>query len=398
MVSVSEAIKLILTHVPQLPAVKVPIAQALGLRLAETLYAPMSIPPFDQSAMDGYAFRFADLELHGSLKVAGEVAAGDFIFQDLEEGTAVRIFTGAAVPKKADTVVVQEKARVINKRLYINDPDLVQGANIRYRGTQALKNAPVIEEKTRLRAGAIGYLAMLGITEVWVYAPPRISIIITGKELVPPGTELQPGQVYESNSFSLVAALNELYLKPLWVEQVEDNEAKITQLIARAISESDMVIITGGVSVGDYDYVPRALEACKVQMLFNKVSQKPGKPFCAGISNNCMLFGLPGNPGSVFTCFNRYIVPAIYLSMNLPYNFEGQPYLLKGNYQKKAGITMLLRGKLSDIVHVIPIKNQASYLMDSFVTADCIIEFEENKTHFEEGDMVRIHFLLRTMV
>lgn len=394
MISVNEAIAIVLTHAGQLPPQKAALsANALRCALAQEIYANTDIPPFDQSAMDGYAFRFSDWDKKKPLTIAGEIPAGDAITHDLPPNTAIRIYTGAPVPNGADTVVMQEKVTLLDdgQQLIFSDDLLTKGANIRPRGSQIQQGSVALQNGQLLTAGAIGYLAMLGIAEVWITPRPKITLLITGNELTPPGFPLKHGQVYECNSFSLTAALQEIHLQPQAIYKAEDDEQQIATLIQEAAHQSDIIILTGGVSVGNYDFVPRALAACGAQTLFHKVKQKPGKPLYFGKINNTLVFGLPGNPAAVLTGFYRYILPAIKKMMGLPLPSDPLTYRLASDYPKKPGLTFLLKGKILSKDEVLPLPNQLSYLMDSFAQADCLIELEEAKADYQKGDTVKIH-------
>ena len=393
MISVNEAIAILLSHASTLQPQKVALPDALQCTLAQDICANTDIPPFDQSAMDGYAFRFGDWDRQTPLSIGGEIPAGEAMLHDLPPHTAIRIFTGAPIPNGADTVVMQEKVALLDngQQLLISDDLLTQGSNIRPRGSQIQQGSIALQNGQRLTAGAIGYLAMLGIAELWIHPRPRITLLITGNELTNPGFPLKHGQVYECNSFSLTAALQEIHLQPQAVYKAEDDQQQIATLIQEAAHQSDMIILTGGVSVGNYDFVPRSLAACGAQTLFHKVKQKPGKPLYFGKINNTLVFGLPGNPAAVLTGFYRYILPAIHRMMHRPPASDALTYRLAGDYPKKPGLTLLLKGKILNKDEVLPLSNQLSYLMDSFTQADCLIELEETKANYQKGDEVTVH-------
>ncbi|OWY16782.1 molybdopterin molybdenumtransferase MoeA [Sphingobacteriales bacterium UPWRP_1] len=393
MISVAEAIQIVLTHSGKLQPVNMALPDVPDLILGENVVSDADIPPFDQSAMDGYAIRFADLEIFDQLQINGEAPAGNPTLPPLSAGFAARIFTGAPVPPNADTVVMQEKVTVNGSFLFVADPLLKQGANIRLKGSQCKQGAMVLPAGVPLTAGAVGFLAMIGRQQVLVQPPPRIAILVTGKELATPGQPLLPGQVYDCNSYSLQAALKNMHLPAPTLHKLPDDLAQITVCLTQTLPLCDIVLLTGGVSVGDYDLVPQALKQCGVEIMFHKVKQKPGKPLLLGKKNGCLVFGLPGNPASVFTCFYRYVVPAIQQMMGLPVYPNGHSRQLATEWQKKPGLTVLLKGKINAAGKAEPLSNQESYLMDSFAQADCLIELPEEQTRFEAGQMVKVHFL-----
>jgi len=309
MISTEEAKKRIAENSIQLNSCIVPLDKAAGLILIKDIYAPINIPAFPQSGMDGYAIAFTS---RGKpIVMAGEQAAGSNLHSNVKPGTAIRIFTGAVVPDGADTVVIQEKSKVIDGLLKIEDDQLKQGDNVRMPGSEIAKDALALPAGTKLSPAAIGFLAGMGIAMVEVIPFPRVSIIVTGNELQNPGTSPEHGKVYESNSFALLAALKQIYINDVPVYQSADDVDTLTRILNEALSKSDMVLMTGGVSVGDYDFTVKVSENCGVQKIFHKIRQKPGKPVFFGKKENVLFFGLPGNPASVLTCFYEYVIMAL---------------------------------------------------------------------------------------
>jgi molybdopterin molybdotransferase len=393
MITVTEAKKRITENTGLLPVVAVPLGESGGMILAQDIRSELDVPPFDQSAMDGYAFRFDDLAGGQPLRVVGAIPAGVQTHQPLLAGEAMRIFTGAPVPEDADTVVMQEHVTAVGDQIRIEDPPLKQGGNVRPRGSQTQKGQVALQAGAKLTPAAIGFLAGLGVETVNMWAKPRVCLLITGNELAPPGSPLQPGQVYESNSFALAAALRELHIQPALVFRSDDNEARITEYLKTGIQACDLVLVTGGISVGDHDLVKKSLENCLVETIFYKVKQKPGKPLYFGRKANTLLFGLPGNPASVLTCFYEYVVPAIQkMTGKTDPAPSGLTRVLAEDFGKKAGLTYFLKGKL-DGESVIPLGAQESYRMNSFADADCLIVLEENKSEYRKGEIVEVHLL-----
>ncbi len=393
MISVSQAKALILNHTSLLEAVVTDLYEANGLVIGEDLYSQVDVPPFDQSAMDGYGFHFSDLNNTQTLKLEGEIPAGVFYPHAIPSHTAIRIYTGAAVPENCDTIVMQEKVEIKNDQVVIKDPHVKKGLNIRLKGTQTKKGELAMQKGLKLSAGAIGYLAGLGFQAVAAHPKPNVCIINTGKELTKPGHPLEPGKVYECNSYSLNAALNDLHIQAQSSFMVDDNEAATIQLISENIGNCDVMILSGGVSVGDYDYVASSLAACGVETIFHKVKQKPGKPMYFGKKGKTLMFGLPGNPAALLTCYYAYIVPAIKKMMGQE-SEESKTVMmpLSEGFVKKSGLTYLLKGKVFG-KEVSPLNSQESYLMNSFAAADCIIHLEEEKTDYKKGELVEVHFI-----
>ncbi len=393
MISVSEAKKRIAENTILLEPVWVPLYDATGFILAEDLYSPVDMPSFDQSAMDGYGIRFDDLKERKALIISGEIPAGVFPTSTLLQHTAVRIFTGAPVPEGCDTVIMQENVRVQNGHLLINDSKVEKGLNIRKRGSQSLKGSLALKAGSRISPGAAGFLAGLGFDTISVFRPPKVCIINTGKELMKPGQILEPGKVYESNSYSLMAALAEMNIGSVKAWMADDDEVEISNLIKRNLPECDVMVVSGGVSVGDYDFVTKAFDNCGVQCIFHKVKQKPGKPIYFGKYKNTLVFGLPGNPAAALTCFYEYLKPALKKLMGFDRIGEAKMELpLGASFNKKEGLTYFIKGRIAHN-EVFPLPSQESYLMNSFAIADCIIQLDENETEFKKGDQVEVHLL-----
>lgn len=393
MVSVTEAKQLIAANSTYTETTTVSLKAAAGLVLAADIVASADIPAYPQSSMDGYAFRYADWRQDAPLEIQGEMAAGSSTPIELRAGQAARIFTGAPVPAGADTVAMQEKTTVQQHSLYITDDQLQKGNHVRPAGSEIAAGATALKSGSLLTPAAIGFLAGIGITEVQVYKRPRISILVTGNELQPPGRPLAYGQVYESNSYALTAVLQQLGFAEVQVAQVADNFDAVQQTIGQLLEQSTVLLITGGVSVGDYDFVAKALAANGVETLFHRVKQKPGKPLYFGKKQQQWVFGLPGNPSSVLTCFYEYVLPALDQMLHKPQRgLPVQTALLSQNCSKKAGLTHFLKAQYANGT-VTPLDAQESYRMRSFALANCLICLGENDTSFNKGDTVTIHVL-----
>ena len=391
MISVAEAKKIVSDNVQALVPVSMSLEQAAGLTLAEDIFASSDIPAFPQSSMDGYAIAFDDYP-NKNLNIIGEIAAGSNDFQTISPGNAVRIFTGAAVPSGADTVVMQEKVKTGNGILLIEDEKLQRGTNVRPKGSEIKAGALALEKDTVLNPAAVGFLANIGIMEVKVYPAPSFSIIITGNELQEPGRPLEYGQVYESNSFTLKAVLQQLYVNAIEMFHATDNPEVVTDTLRKALQQSDIVLLTGGISVGDYDFVLQAAHHCGVELLFHKVKQRPGKPLYVGKKDRKLVFGLPGNPSSVLTCFYQYVVPAIEKMCKRKTSILIVQAPLSASFQSVAGLTQFAKGYY-DGKTATPLPAQESYRLSSFARANCLIEVKETVAECRAGDIVDVHLL-----
>lgn len=392
MITVEEAKRLITANSFALSPAIMQLPEAAGKILAEDLVAPADIPAFPQSSMDGYAFSFDDWEQNKTLVIEGEIAAGSTNRELLPPGKAVRIFTGAPVPPGADTVVMQEKVTVTQTSLLINDEQLKKGANVRPRGSEIKKGMTALEKGQLLSPAAVGFIAGLGLSSASVIPAPRVSIIITGNELQKPGSPLAYGQVYESNSFSLTAALHDAGISNITTIHSGDNLDELTVLLYSALETSDLVLLTGGVSVGDYDFVIEASNRCKIETIFYKIKQRPGKPLFFGKSNKCLVFGLPGNPSSVLTCFYEYVLPAMELLTNKNLGLKTTRAKLAKPFKKSIPLTFFLKGLFDGRVVTI-LDAQESYKLSSYATANCLVKLDEEVKEFSPGEEVEVHLL-----
>lgn len=392
MISVNEAKKIIRENIITLPPVKTQLLQSSGKVLAEDVYSSINIPAFHQSSMDGFAFSFHHWKTKSSLKIKGEVAAGSNASFALPDGDAVRIFTGAAVPEGADTVVMQEKTKIENGYLFIEDENILPGSNVRLTGSEIKTGDLALAKDSLLMPAAIGYLASMGITDVLVYPHPSVSIIVTGNELQIPGQPLQQGQVYESNSFLLQAALKQLHIDDVKICKAEDELEIVKLVLNNALINSDIIFLTGGVSVGDYDFVTAAAEQSGVEKIFHKIKQRPGKPFYFGKKDNKLVFGLPGNPASVLTCFYEYVEPALQQISKKKSGMQVMQVPLADSFKKAAGLTHFLKGFYDGKI-VTALNAQESYRLSSFANANCLIKIDEEVTVCNKGEIVEIHLL-----
>jgi molybdopterin molybdotransferase len=390
LLNVNEAKSAILQQVKTLTPIKLALIDALGHVLAGDIYATLDIPAFKQSSMDGYAVRYEDRM--DALSVVGEMAAGTSSVMGISNGETARIFTGAPVPEGADTVVMQEKVTVESGRITIQDPLLKHGSNTREKGSEVKSGALAIQQGTYLTPAALGFLAGIGETDVLVYPMPKVGIILTGKELQSPGQPLSAGQVYESNSFSLRGALAKAGVDETAVYFADDDLRTLTDIMAEAILANDLVVLTGGVSVGDYDFVVEAAMHCGVEKIFHKVKQKPGKPLYFGTLGNKLIFGLPGNPSSVLNCFYQFVLPAVEAVSGRAANERLVEAILETPYEKTAGLTHFVKAIYSN-GHVKPLGAQESFRMSSFANANCMIRLEEDRTSCSAGEKVTVYLL-----
>lgn len=388
MISVQRAFNLITQEVSPMASVEIPIELANGLVVAETIYSPENVPAFSQSSMDGYAFAYDENIV--SYQLVGEMAAGSSTTFHLNPGEAVRIFTGAAVPFNADTVLMQEKALAKDGKLEILDDQLKKGNNVRQIGSEISKGEKAVEKGTALKPAVIGFLASMGISKVKVYPNPKVAIVVTGNELVSPGGNLEYGQIFESNSFTLTAALKQMGIQDVTVVQVKDDLDQLHTVLSQIIEAHDLVLISGGVSVGDYDFTLKALELSEVKTIFHKVKQKPGKPLLFAVKSDTVIFGLPGNPASVLTCFYEYVLPAISKMTLRKLALQSQKAILQNDYSKPEGMTHFLKAKYQDNLVSFG-TGQESYKLSSFAEANCLAIFPAEVSKITSGETIEVH-------
>ena len=390
LISVEEARAMIKAGIRILPAAMLPLEKAAGLTLAENQFALQDIPAYDQSSMDGYAICFEDIR--ENLPVQGVMAAGTSGQVELLPKHAMRIFTGAPLPRGADTVIMQEKVAVTGDRISIENGHMEKGNFVRTKGAELKKGEQVLPAGTNLTPARVGLLASIGVPEVSVYPAPVVSVITTGDELQKPGNSLHFGQVYESNTYFLSAALKEAGVRDISIEAVRDELNAVQQKLAQALDQADLVLLTGGISVGDFDFVRKAADANGVDCQFHKVKQKPGKPFYFGTKGNKTVFALPGNPASVITCFYEYVLPAIEQMMG---SLKPAPLVtasLREPFRKVEGLTQFLKGYL-DNGSVSILAAQESFRLRSFGEANCLVKLDEKRVQYEKGETVEVRII-----
>jgi molybdopterin molybdotransferase len=318
LISLADAQRLVLERAKPLEAERVPIERAAGRVLAEPAAAAVDLPPFPSSAMDGYALRSADTAgAPVSLPIVARIAAGAPAGRLLAAGEAMAIATGGTVPEGADAVVQIELVEETEGSLRVTAP-VAAGANVRDRGGDVRTGETVLEAGVVLRAGQVGALAAAGVAEVRCAKRPRVGILVTGSELRQPGEELGPGQIYESNGLLLATALQLAGAVPAQLGVVADTEEEHRRTMERALLGFDMLVTTGGASVGPHDLVRKVQAELRVEEVFWGVAVKPGKPVAFGVRRDHLVFNLPGNPVSVLATFELLVKPAVNALLGLP--------------------------------------------------------------------------------
>lgn len=378
MLSVADATRAVLQRVPRLEPEVVPVDAACGRVLAADLVAARALPGFDNSAMDGYAARSADLP--GTLPVAGVVAAGQLEVAAHAARTAARIFTGAPMPPGADTVVIQEDATRDGDRVTL--PASPVGDNVRVVGEDVAIGETALVAGTRLGPWDIGLIAALGVAAVPVVRAPRVALIATGDELVDVATPPGPGQLVDSSMHALAALVREAGGVADYLGIARDSLASLADRFAAARGH-DVVITTGGVSVGDRDYVRAALDAAGISLELYKIAMKPGKPFAFGMRPGAPgqpaapVFGLPGNPVSTVVAFELFLRPTLLAMQRAAVLARPTaPVRVVGGYRKPAGRAHYLRAQVvrhGDQLIATPHPKQGSAMMSSLVACNALV-------------------------
>lgn len=382
MVTIEEAFKIIRDQQFE-PGTEIRnLNECLGFSLSEEILAPFDMPAFDNSAMDGYALCGYSREY----KIVGEIAAGDESQISLKEGEAARIFTGAKVPAHTTAVMMQEKTKVTGNKLFLKQ-EPKQGQSIRKKGEELKKGEVVFGKGYTITPAGIGMIGSLGIDKVEVIKKPVINLITTGNELVEPGALKKDGQIYESNSFALLSACVDNGFFCQDKKQIKDDFEAIKSGIKESLATADILILSGGISVGDYDFVKQALEENGVQEQFYKVFQKPGKPLYFGRRENKFVFALPGNPASSLSCFYIYVLPMLLkLSGSKESELQRFSIPIAGDYENRGDRPSFLKAKIHN-GKVEILDGQGSSMIQSMALGNALV-FLGAETTVKKGDAV----------
>jgi molybdopterin molybdotransferase len=378
----------VLVHTRTLPPERVPTAGAFGRVAAEDVRAVVDLPPFASSAMDGFAVRAPDVP--GTLPIVGEAAAGSPATVELAVGEAMAISTGGVVPAGADAVVPIEDV-VRNENSVRIDRFVAPGENVRPRGGDIAAGEVVVATGTRITATQIGALAAAGISELPCFRRPRAWVVATGSELVPPGRPLEPGQVYEANGTMLAAALAASGAEVTILGAVADDAAAHRAALERGL-DGDVLVTSGGVSVGEHDLVRRVEQELGVREVFWRVAIKPGKPVSFGVRGGTLVFGLPGNPVSALVGCELFVKPAIRalqgVTEPLPRFEPGRLAVpLRRNDARDDFVRARARAG-SDRVELEPLTGQESHMIARAAAADALVHVPRGEGELAAGDVV----------
>ena len=369
------------------------LRDAAGRVLATEIQSDMSVPPHDNAAVDGYAVRFDDLaaDENTRLRITGRVAAGDTYDSTLGKGEAIRIFTGAAMPSGADTVLMQEDCREEGDEVII-PPGIKRGANRRFAGEDIARGDVILKAGTRLRPQEIGLAASIGCTELPVFDPVRVALFSTGDEVRDAGGDLPPGCIYDANRYSVAAALERLGCTVNDLGILPDEPDVIRDTLAAAAEKHDLIMTSGGVSTGEEDHVRSAIDALG-HMHFWRLAIRPGRPLALGQIGTVPFIGLPGNPVAVLVTFMRFARPAI-LRLGGCTAIAPESYRVRTGFpvRKKLGRREWLRVRLERDDDGMPVVQKfprdGAGILTSMVASDGLVELPEDLTSLEAGSMV----------
>jgi molybdopterin molybdotransferase len=388
MISFEQALEIVQQNVLPVGKVKVPMIQALNRVLAEDIVSDMDMPPFNKAAMDGYACRKQDIS--GTLEIIEEIPAGAIPSKKIGEGQCSRIMTGAMVPEGADFILMKEHTDRCDKNK-IRSTKVSSNENICYRGEDVKEGDIVLKKGTIVLPQHIAILASVGCVNPFVFQLPSVAVISTGNELVEPSQKPGASQIRNSNGYQIIAQLMRLGISPDYIGIIRDNEMKLKNILAGTISKYNVIILSGGVSVGDYDFVPIVLNKLGVEIKFHGLTAKPGKHMLFGTFNDRYVFGLPGNPVSSFVQFEILIKPLLQKLMGAELKNSLLNIPVGNSYsRKKDDVLSFVPVVLNNKGFAIPLEYHGSAHINSYADADGIMEVPIGIKEFKHGEIVRV--------
>lgn len=390
MIHFQEAETLIAARTPTAQKIRVPLNHALGAIAAEDIASAIDLPPFANSAVDGYACASEVWNKHGRLAISENIARAQAqIMIAHEPTTAMKIMTGAPIPEGADSVVMQEHVQIVDGMAQI-DKRVKAGDNIRAQGEDCLRGTKIVTAGTRINAQMIGLLAGVGLAEVTIFKPPTVYIISTGDELKLPGQPLSLGEVYYLMGPMLEAQCAQIGVHDVRFEMVADDHNQILAAISRA-EHADVVLLTGGMSKGDYDHVRSALAASNVEEIFYQGYWRPGKPLYFGKRGAQIIFGLPGNPVAAFVCFHIFVRRALFQSMKAKHLATTRRAIALNDFEKKPGFTFFARAIVNDDNLLEFVAGQGSHQIFSLSFANALALLPMDKAIVKAGEVVHYY-------
>lgn len=407
MINLNQARKIVLKNIPPIKETGIlKLDGCLGRVCAVDIKSKENIPPFDNSAMDGFAVKAfnsigASPDHPKVFAVIADLAAGYTFRKALKNNQAIRIMTGAPIPEGADSVVMVEDTQKVSSKSEKNEyiktfRQVKKGKNVRYAGEDVKKGEIVIKKGDILKSGYIGMLASLGISKVKVFRQPKVAILATGDELVEIKERLRPGKIHNSNTYSLDAQVRRAGAVPVVLGIARDKKEELRHKIRKGLS-FDMLLVSGGISVGDYDFVKDVLKELGTTIKFWRVAMKPGKPLAFGMMSRVPVFGLPGNPVSSMITFEQFVRPAILKMAGAKELFRFHlPAIVKDDFRKKKQLRYFLRVILENqngTLYASLTGPQGSGILKSMVLANGIMELPEELENLRPGDTAQVTYL-----
>lgn len=394
-ISLDEAIEILNNNVTNLDIEEVDLINGLNRVISENIYSKINNPPFNKSAMDGYALISNNFELSNKkLKVIDKVYAGGVCNSIVNEDTAVRIMTGAPIPKGANAVIKQEDVTLEDDYIILNK-SLKENENICIKGEDISKGSLLVKSNKKLDYADIGILASSGINRIKVYKRPKIAFISTGDEVMDIGLELEEGKIYNSNKYSILSRIKELGYEAKYINHINDNFYEIGSYIEDISKEADLIITTGGVSVGEKDLLKDAINTTSGEKLFWKITIKPGSAVLCSKVNKSIVISLSGNPTAALTTFELLVKPTLEkLSGGKEVKINREKAILLQDMKKKNPQRRFIRGfveidNCKQYVHITQTKS-GNGILSSAINSNCIIEIEANSDSKNQGDLVDI--------
>lgn len=390
MITYSEALEIILGSITQRQTEPISFDQSLGRTLAADVYSGIDMPPFNKAAMDGYACKLEDIK--NPLKIIEEIPAGKEPAKEISTGECSKIMTGAVVPNGADCVIMIEDTKEIDNKsiVFLNDET---NLNICYKGEDVKKGQLVLPAGTRLQPQHIAILASVGCTIPLVYNRPSIAVLSTGSELVEPDDIPSTSQIRNSNAYQLIAQCQRIGITPYYAGIIGDNKEQIREKLKYLLDKFDIILVSGGVSMGDFDYVPEVLEQLGVQILVKGMKIKPGKRLLAGIMGNkpVWVFGLPGNPVSSFVLFETFVKPFLYRFEGIHEVNTSFPLPMHNDYQRKESDKLLFVPVIISSENTVKtVEYHGSAHIHAFTRATHIMEIPIGCKRIEKGEIVYV--------
>lgn len=388
MIELEKAFELITENCRIMPEIELPVHECLGYVCAEDLYARLDMPPFDKSAMDGYAFKWK--EGQNEYIYDGIIPAGEPADEPLEEGHCIAIMTGAPLPNGADTVIPVELTKKAEETIIF---ELLpkKCVNISYKAEDIKKDSMILKKGSMIRTQNIALIVASGYSKIKVYKLPDIAILNTGSEIIEPGQPLKYGQIYNSNGTMLSVMAQNIGINAEYIGIAGDDERSLSLKLTEGL-KSDIMLISGGVSMGEFDLVPKVLESLGVKKIFHKVAIKPGKPVFFGKTDKCLVFGLPGNPLSNYVGFELFVKTALKKMSGCsewhPVFEDGE---LTSQFRHKGdriNFYPAIYRNVEDVIKIEPVFSNGSADISSLSKANCFLVGEIGKKEYKAGDII----------